>query len=368
MTRLQQLCQELGQSPWLDNLKRSYLTSGELAQMRDRGIRGLTSNPTIFQKAIQGSNDYDEQFTELAADEHPVLHDYWEMVFADIHGACDVLDPVYAESDGLDGYASVEVAPNLAHDEAGTVDAARDLHRRLDRRNLMVKIPATAEGVPAIRQMISEGRNINVTLVFSLDRYADVMEAYISGLEAYAADPNVDLSRIASVGSFFVSRVDTEVDRRLDEVGTDDALALKGKAAVAQAKLAYKLFAETFSGERWDKLAGRGARVQRPLWASTGTKNKAYSDVLYVDELIGPDTVNTLTEATIEAFEDHGQLRRTVDADIDEAERVWAELAEVGVDMDDVSARLEREGVDSFTKSFDELIDALQTKVDELRA
>jgi transaldolase len=297
-----------------------------------------------------------------------VLHDYWEMVFADIHGACDVLDPVYADSDGVDGYASVEVAPSLAHDEAGTIEAARDLHDRLQRRNLMVKIPATAEGVPAIRQMISEGRNINVTLVFSLDRYADVMEAYISGLEAYAADPAADLSRVASVGSFFVSRVDTETDRRLETIGTDEALALRGRAAVAQAKLAYKLFSETFQGGRWDALAARGARVQRPLWASTGTKNKAYSDVLYVDELIGPDSVNTLTEATIEAFEDHGQLRRTVDADVDEAERVWAELGEVGVDMDDVSARLEREGVDSFTKSFDELIEALQTKVDELRA
>jgi transaldolase len=367
MTRLRQLCQELGQSPWLDNLKRSYLTSGELATMRDRGIRGLTSNPTIFQKAIQGSSDYDEQFSTLAADEHPVLHDYWEMVFADIHGACDVLDLVYEQSDGLDGYASVEVAPDLAHDESGTVEAARDLHNRLDRRNLMVKIPATEEGVPAIRRMISEGRNINVTLIFSLDRYADVMEAYISGLEAYATDSDADLSRVASVGSFFVSRVDTEVDRRLETIGTEQALALRGKAAVAQAKLAYKLFVETFTGPRWDKLAARGARVQRPLWASTGTKNKAYSDVLYVDELIGPDTVNTLTEATIEAFEDHGRLRRSVDRDVDEAERVWAALAEVGVDMDDVSARLEHEGVDAFVKSFDELIDALQTKVDELR-
>jgi transaldolase len=368
MTRLQQLFDELGQSPWLDNLKRSYITSGELAAMRDRGIRGLTSNPTIFQKAIQGSADYDEQFTTLAADQHPILHDYWEMVFADIHGACDVLDPVYAASDGLDGYASVEVAPDLAHDEQGTVDAARDLHQRLDRRNLMVKIPATAEGVPAIRRMIAEGRNINVTLVFSIDRYEDVMEAYISGLEAFAADPEADLSRVASVGSFFVSRVDTEVDRRLEAIGTEQALALRGRAAVTQAKLAYKVFAETFSGDRWNALAARGARVQRPLWASTGTKNKAYSDVLYVDELIGPDTINTLTEATIEAFEDHGQLQRTVDADLDEAERTWADLADVGIDMDDVSARLEREGVDAFTKSFDELIDALQTKADELRS
>jgi transaldolase len=367
MTRLQQLYDELGQSPWLDNLKRSYITSGELAAMRDRGIRGLTSNPTIFQKAIQGSADYDDQFATLAADQHPILQDYWEMVFADIHGACDVLDAVYAASDGVDGYASVEVAPDLAHDVQGTISAARDLHQRLDRRNLMVKIPATAEGVPAIREMISEGRNINVTLIFSLDRYGDVMEAYISGLEAYAADPAADLSRVASVGSFFVSRVDTEVDRRLEAIGTDRALALRGKAAVTQAKLAYKLFVEAFQGERWDALAARGARVQRPLWASTGTKNKAYSDVLYVQELIGPDTVNTLTEATIEAFEDHGQLRRTVDADLDDAERVWAELAEVGIDIDDVSARLEREGVDAFTKSFDELIDALQTKADELR-
>ena len=193
-------------------------------------------------------------------------------------------------------------------------------------------------------------------------------QAYISGLEAYAADQNADLSRVASVGSFFVSRVDTEVDRRLEAIGTEQALALRGRAAVAQAQLAYKLFTETFRGARWDKLAARGARVQRPLWASTGTKNKAYSDVLYVEELIGPDTVNTLTEATIEAFEDHGELRRTVDADIAEAERVWAQLAEVGVDMDDVSARLEREGVDAFAKSFDELIAALQAKVDELRS
>ncbi len=368
MDRLGLLYHEFGQSPWLDNLKRSYLTSGKLAELRDIGIRGLTSNPTIFQKAIQGSSDYDAQFAELAADQQPVLHDYWEMVFADIHGACDVLDAVYATSDGVDGYASVEVAPDLAHDERGTVDAARDLHQRIDRRNLMVKIPATAEGVPAIRQMISEGRNINVTLIFSLDRYADVMEAYISGLEAFAADPAADLSRVASVGSFFVSRVDTEVDRRLEAIGTEQALALRGKAAVTQAKLAYKSFVETFQGERWDALAARGARVQRPLWASTGTKNKAYSDVLYVQELIGPNTVNTLTEATIEAFEDHGELRRTVDVDVEEAERIWAELGEVGIDMDDVSARLEHEGVDAFTKSFDELIDALQTKADELRS
>jgi transaldolase len=215
--------------------------------------------------------------------------------------------------------------------------------------------------------MISEGHNINVTLIFSLERHAEVMEAYISGLEALAADPTADLSRVASVASFFVSRVDTEVDRRLEAIGSDAALALRGKAAVAQAQLAYRQFRETFRGERWERLAARGARVQRPLWASTGTKNKAYSDVLYVETLIGPDTVNTLTEATIEAFEDHGQLRRTVDADFDEADRIWTQLADVGIDMDDVSDRLEREGVDAFSKSFDELIEALQAKADELR-
>jgi transaldolase len=368
MNRLRRLSAEFGQSPWLDNLKRSYLTSGQLAQLRDRGMRGLTSNPTIFQKAIQGSSDYDEQFSTLAADAHPVIDDYWEMVLADIHGACDVFARVYDESDGVDGYVSVEVAPGLAHDATGTEAAARDLHARLKRRNLMVKIPATAEGVPAIRQMISEGRNINVTLIFSLDRYREVMEAYISGLETFAADPSADLSRVASVASFFISRVDTEVDRRLEAIGTEAALALRGKAALAQGQLAYRLFRETFSGARWEALAARGARVQRPLWASTGTKNPDYSDVRYVDGLVGPDTVNTLPEATLEAFDDHGTLRRTVDAELEVADSVWSALADVGVDMDDVSDRLEREGVDSFIKSFDELIDALQTKVDELRA
>jgi transaldolase len=367
MNRLQRLAFEFGQSPWLDNLKRGYLTSGELAALRDRGMRGLTSNPTIFQKAIQGSSDYDEQFSKLAADSNPVIDDYWALVFSDIHGACDVFSRVYDETEGLDGYVSIEVAPGLAHDRAGTEVAARDLHARLKRRNLMVKIPATAEGVPAIRQMISEGRNINITLIFSLDRYQQVVEAYLSGLEAFATDPAADLSRVASVASFFISRVDTEVDRRLEAIGSEEALALRGRAGLAQGQLAYRLFLEAFSGERWERLAARGARVQRPLWASTGTKNPDYSDVLYVEGLIGPNTVNTLPEATLEAFEDHGTLARTVDADFDAAQRVWDSLAEVGVDMDDVSARLEREGVDSFIKSFDELIEALETKANELR-
>lgn len=368
MNRLIALSQQFGQSPWLDNLKRSYLTSGELAAIRDRGVRGLTSNPSIFQKAIQGSPDYDEQFRRLAADEHPVIDDYWAMVLADIHGACDVFSRVYDESDGLDGYVSVEVDPGLAHDGPGTESAARHLHERLRRRNLMVKIPATLEGLAPIEQMIAEGRSINVTLIFSLDRYQAVMDAYLDGLERLAADPTADLSRVASVASFFISRVDVEVDRRLEAIGTPEALALRGKAALTQGQLAYQQFSETFSGRRWSSLQERGARVQRPLWASTGTKNPEYSDVLYVDGLIGPHTVNTLPEPTLEAFADHGTLARTVDADMDSARAVWASLADVGVDMDDVAEQLEREGVDAFIKSFDELIEALEHKATELRA
>jgi transaldolase len=362
MERLIRLFEEQGQSPWLDNLTRGYLTSGELARLRDGGIRGLTSNPTIFQKAIEGSSQYDDQFRTLAGDDRPILDDYWALVLQDIRGALDVFAPLYESSQGGDGFVSVEVAPDLAHDAEGTSAAARHLHDTIARPNLFVKIPATAEGVLAIRQMISEGRSINVTLIFSLQRYAEVMEAYLSGLESYEGD----LSRVHSVASFFISRVDTEVDRRLEALGSPEALALRGKAAVAQGKLAYKQFRSTFSGPRWDGLAARGARLQRPLWASTSTKNPAYPDTLYVDTLIGPDTVNTMPDATIKAFADHGTIARTVDADVDEAEAVWRELAEVGVDMDDVAAQLEREGVSSFEKSFDELLTALQTKANEL--
>jgi transaldolase len=367
MNRLSALSNDHGQSPWLDNLKRSYLTSGELRAIRDRGVRGLTSNPTIFQKAIQGSADYDEQFRVLAADPNPVIDDYWAMVLSDIHGACDVFSKVYDESDGVDGHVSVEVDPGLAHDGPGTESAARELHERLRRRNLMVKIPGTEEGLPPIRQMIAEGRNINVTLIFSLERHQEVMNAYLDGLEEYADAPGANLSSVASVASFFISRVDVEVDRQLDAIGTDEALGLRGKAGLTQGRLAYRQFTETFSGPRWEALAAKGARVQRPLWASTGTKNPDYSDVLYVDGLIGPDTVNTLPENTLEAFADHGGLARTVDANYAEADAVWASLAAVGVNMTDVSDKLEREGVSSFMKSFDELIEALEAKASELR-
>lgn len=368
MNRLAALSNDHEQSPWLDNLKRSYLTSGELSAIRDRGVKGLTSNPSIFQKAIQGSPDYDEQFRQLAVDEHPVIDDYWAMVLADIHGACDVFSRVYDETDGLDGYVSVEVDPGLAHDGPGTETAARDLHERLRRRNLMVKIPATEAGLPPIQQMIAEGRSINVTLIFSLERYQAVMDAYVAGLEQFATDPAADLSQVASVASFFISRVDVEVDRRLEAIGTPEALGLRGTAALTQGQLAYRQFTDTFRGERWDALAARGARVQRPLWASTGTKNPEYSDVLYVDGLIGPHTVNTLPEPTLEAFADHGVLERTIDADPDGALEIWDGLTNVGIDMDDVADQLEREGVDAFMKSFDELIEALETKATELGA
>ncbi len=368
MDRLAHLYHEFGQSPWLDNLKRGYITSGQLGRLVDKGIRGLTSNPTIFQKAIQGSPDYDEQFRTLAAVSHPIIDDYWSLVLADIHGALDVFAELYHDSHGTDGYVSVEVDPGLAHDGAGTERAARVLHEQIRRPNLMVKIPGTEEGIAAIQAMVAEGHNINITLIFSLDRYERVIEAYIRGLELYSKTPRADPSKVASVASFFISRVDTEIDRRLEAIGSPAALALRGKGAVAQGKLAYQLFQKAFSGHRWEALAAKGAVVQRPLWASTSTKNPAYRDTLYVDELIGPDTVNTLPDATIEAFADHGRLARRIDADLDEAYSVWTALSDVGVDLDDVAETLEREGVSSFQKSFDELLGALETKATELRA
>ncbi|MEA3185976.1 MAG: transaldolase, partial [Ilumatobacteraceae bacterium] len=342
--------------------------SGQLDRLIGHGIRGLTSNPTIFQKAIQGSPDYDEQFRTLAAANRPIIDDYWSIVLADINSALDVFSELYHDSHGRDGFVSVEVDPGLAHDGAGTETAARHLHQQIHRPNLMVKIPATEEGIAAIQAMIAEGRSINVTLIFSLERYESVMEAYLRGLELYAEKPGANLPAVASVASFFISRVDTEIDRRLDAIGSPEALALRGKAAVAQGKLAYQLFQKTFSGHRWEALAAKGAALQRPLWASTSTKNPAYPDTLYVDELIGPDTVNTLPEATIEAFADHGHLARRVDADVDQAVATWAALADVGIDLDDVADTLEREGVSSFQKSFDELLGALDTKATELRA
>ena len=366
MGRLHDLYDLEGQSPWLDNLKRGWITSGELERWVERGIRGITSNPTIFQKAIEASDAYDDQFGTLMRDGRTVTDSYWELVTSDIREALRILRPVFDASGGGDGFVSVEVAPSLAHDTDGTIAAARHLNETIAQPNLLVKIPGTAEGLPAIEQMIAEGRSVNVTLLFSIERYREVIDAYLNGLERYAASGG-DLSTVSSVASFFVSRVDTEADNRLAAIGTPEALELQGKTAVANAQLAYGLFLERFAGERWDALAAKGARLQRPLWASTSTKNPAYPDTLYVDTLIGPDTVNTMPDGTLADVEDHGTIARTVDADLAAARSVLDRLAEVGVDLGDVTATLEAEGVASFSKSFDELIAALDTKAHELR-
>ena len=367
MTRLQDLYEIAGQSPWLDNLRRDWIEDGQLAGLLHLGVRGITSNPTIFAKAMSDLDTYDDQFRGLMKD-HTVEAAYWEMATTDIRRALEMLRPLYEDSDAEDGYVSLEVSPSLAHDTEGTVRDARTFHDTIAQPNLLVKVPATREGVPAIETLIGEGRSINVTLIFGLDRYDDVMEAYLRGLEALvAAGRETELARVASVASFFVSRVDTEVDRRLEalaggENGDPAVLGLRGKAAVAQAHMAYQHFHRTFAGERWEALRARGARVQRPLWASTSTKNPAYPDLLYVDDLIGPATVNTMPEGTLRAFEDHGTLRRTVDAGPEGAQSALDQLRGAGIDMADVEQTLEDEGVHSFAKSFDEVLQALADK------
>jgi transaldolase len=365
MTALERLYAEYGQSPWLDNLTRGYLRDGTLGRMVADGIRGVTANPTIFSKAIVGSADYDEQFAALTAAGRPLPDAYWQLVVDDITAALAVLRPVFDASGGTDGFASIEVAAELASDTQATLVAARALHERIAAPNLFVKIPATAEGVPAVQAMIAEGRSINITLIFSLTRYEQIIEAYLSGLESFV-ERGGDPSRVHSVASFFVSRVDTEVDRRLERAGTGEALALRGQAAIAQAKLAYRLFQQRFSGKRWQRLADLGAHRQRPLWASTSTKNPAYPATRYVDELIGPDTVSTLPEATIAAFNDHGTLARTIDTGVDEAVEAMRRLAAVGVDLDDVGLSLEDQGIAGFHASTQQVLDALAAKARQL--
>ena len=355
---------EYGQSPWYDNLRRKLIEDGDLARMAaDDGIRGVTSNPTIFEKAVSAGEEYDAPVAELAGQGLSTDDIGWKLVTEDVAAACEVLRPVFESSGGADGFVSVEVDPTLAHDTEATITQARQLHTRLGLENLMVKIPATAEGIPAIQAMIAEGRKINVTLIFSLERHAEVIEAYLSGLERLVAGGG-DPSQVASVASFFVSRVDTEADRRLPE-----GHPLRGKVAVANAKLAYQLFRQRFSGERWERLAAAGARLQRPLWASTSTKNPEYSDTLYVDELVGHDTVNTLAPASLEALRDHGDPRAdTIEAGLDEARAVMDGLATAGVDYDDLTATLEREGVDAFARSYQDFLAALDKRKKELVA
>nr|WP_080512422.1 transaldolase [Rhodococcus opacus] len=365
MSRLHRLYREQGQSPWLDNLTRPYLRDGTLAEFVAAGIRGVTANPTIFARAIAGSDAYDAQFAALIAQGRAVEDAYWELAAADVVDAAAVLRPVYDTSGGTDGFVSIEVAPELARDTDATIAAAGRLHERIARPNVFVKIPATAEGIPAIADMIGKGVSINITLIFSLARYEQVIEAYLQGLEARAAR-GADLAAVRSVASFFVSRVDTEVDKRLEHSGDPEAPALRGRAAIAQARLAYRIFQDRFTGTRWETLAARGARVQRPLWASTSTKNPDYPDTRYVDSLIGPDTVNTLPEATITAFEDHGTLTRSIDTVPAGAAAVLDELAAAGIDMDDVGRTLEDQGVAAFHQSFADLLTELRAKAHQL--
>ncbi len=358
---------ELGQSPWLDFIDRKLLRSGDLERMVERwGLRGLTSNPTIFEKAIAHSQDYDEQIAELVRASRSTAEIYEALVVEDIRAAADVLASVYERSQGQDGFVSLEVSPHLVRDTEGTVAEARRLWRRVERPNLMIKVPGTAEGLPAITTLLAEGVNVNVTLLFSLDRYEEVVDAYLQGLEVALAAGR-GLERTASVASFFLSRIDSLVDPVLDEIATgagaagETARGLKGEVAIACARRAYAAFREAFGGERFRRLAAHGATPQRLLWASTGTKNAEYSDVKYVEPLIGPQTVNTMPLATLEAYHDHGEpaVRLTDDGG---AAEVLDTLARLGVDLDDVTRRLLEEGITKFIEPFDALQDALEEK------
>ena len=350
-----------GVSVWMDSLSREMLETGELARLiEEDAVVGVTSNPTIFEKALSTGGWYDDQLRDVLERHDDTKEVFIELAVRDVQQACDLLRPAWEQTQGVDGRVSIEVDPDLAYDRDASFDEAIRLHELVDRANAYVKIPGTEPGLGAIEDCIAAGRSINVTLIFSLERHAAVVEAYIRGLERLAADGG-DLSQAISVASFFVSRVDTEADRRLEELGRTD---LQGKLAVANAKLAYQHYLATFAGERWQRLASAGARPQRCLWASTSTKNPAYRDVLYVEELIGPDTVNTMPAETIVAFQDHGEVRDTLTEGIDEATQLFDDLAEAGVDYDDVVETLEREGVEKFSDSFRQLL----AGIDERRA
>jgi transaldolase len=354
----------LGQSVWVDFLSRDSIRSGHLEGLIERdAVVGATSNPTIFQKAMTSTGAYDDQLAELAARGAELEETFWALAEQDIEDACDLFRAVWDAGEGRDGYVSLEVGPQLAYDTLATFREAMRLHEAVERPNLMVKIPATKPGLAAIEDVIAHGRSINVTLIFSLRRYAEVAESYLRGIERLIAEGG-DPGKVASVASFFVSRIDTEADRRLEEVGGHDKL--KGKLAIANAKLAYAHFKEVFAGPRWDFLAGKGATPQRVLWASTSTKNPAYPDTLYVEELIGAHTVNTMPEETIRAYEDHGRPQARLERGLEGAHRLFDQLRRAGVDYDDVTATLEREGVQKFSDSFDELLEGLQQKRESL--
>jgi transaldolase/glucose-6-phosphate isomerase len=363
MTKLHELG-KLGQSIWYDNIRRALLDHGELQALVDAGVTGVTSNPSIFEKAIAGSADYDEALGELVTRGKSAAEIYEALVIEDIQRTADILRPVYDVTGGVDGYVSLEVSPTLAHDTGGTIAEARRLFATLGRPNVMIKVPATPAGMPAIESLIGEGVNVNVTLMFSLDHYDAVAEAYLAGLEKRVANGG-DLSRVASVASFFVSRVDSAVDRALESLQSE---SLQGKIAIANAKLTYARFRKTFSGERWEKLVARGARVQRPLWASTSTKNPLYPDTLYVDALIGPDTVNTVPPATLYAFRDHGTVALTLEQGLDEAYDQIGRLADLGLDLDAITQQLQDDGVASFAQSFESLVGSITEKRERLLA
>jgi transaldolase len=357
-SRLHELS-EHGVSVWVDSLSREMLETGELKRLiHEDAVVGVTSNPTIFEKALSTGEWYDAQLRAELERSDDTKQVFFALAIEDIKRACDVLRPVWERTEGIDGFVSLEVDPDLAYEREATFEQARLLTERVDRPNLFVKIPATAPGVGAIEDSIAAGRSINVTLIFSLERHAGVAEAYVRGLERLV-EAGGDPTHVASVASFFVSRVDTEADRRLEEIGRDE---LQGRLAIANAKLAYAHYLEAFSGPRWEALAAVGARPQRCLWASTSTKNPAYRDVLYVEELIGPDTVNTMPFETIAAFQDHGVVRDTLTEGMDEAHALLKELAAAGVDYDDVTDTLEREGVQKFSDSFASLLEGIDAK------
>jgi transaldolase len=363
VSRLEQVA-IAGQSVWSDQISRAMLDSGELQQrIGDDAVTGVTSNPSIFAKAIVGAADYDDQLAEMKGRGASAEEVIAALMTSDIQRACDVLAEVHRRTDGRDGYVSVEVTPTLAHDTEATVAEAREWVKRIDRPNLLVKVPATEAGLPAISQLIGEGISINVTLIFSLERYRAVMEAYLDGVERYITSGG-DPAGVASVASFFVSRMDVEVDRRLAEIGTDEAHSLAGKTAVANTRLAYQAFFETFSGERWQRLVSAGARIQRPLWASTSTKNPDYPDTLYVHELIAAHTVNTMPLETIDAYQDHGPRPRAFGPEeIAEAHAIIRSMGDVGIEYDDVMDVLETEGVDKFIASWNDLVADVESQL-----
>jgi transaldolase len=356
-----------GQSVWIDYLSRPFIADGDLAALVDQGVVGVTSNPTIFQGAIAAGDAYDEQLREVLKTETDPKEVFLALAVQDLQAACDILRPTWNRGgeNARDGWVSLEVDPTLAHDTDATIAEAKRLHGLVDRPNLFIKIPATKAGLPAIEETIAAGIPVNVTLIFSLDRHREVAEAYIRGVQRYA-DSGGDLSTIASVASFFVSRVDTEADKRLDAIGGHDEL--KGTLAIANAKLAYVTYQEVFAGAQWEALRAKGATAQRCLWASTSTKNPAYRDVLYVEELIGPDTVDTMPRETVEAFLDHGEVRASLEEDVDGARRTLDAFAAAGIDYDDVVETLEREGVEKFANSFEQLFADVEAKRDQLVA